>query len=209
MSAPSVVSANNGRLPWQQQRDTELADARQFISKLKELQKNDRGRMASLRRNAGDTLTGRGTAWFYSLLPQNRKKYREVYFLVATLFDLNRFDGASGDFGSTMFRLATAMQKSAKDFRRFHILLDAEFDTVYDREDSDEQWSEGGGELAYRMRQMVKLSASKGVGVNWAELLVDLCHWSHPNRSVQKKWARSFFGDTAPTSLAEPAASEG
>ena len=209
MSDTPVVTVNNGRLPWQQQRDEELADARQFIAKLEELQKSDRGRMAALRRNAGETLTGRGTAWFYSLLPQNRKKYREVYFLVATLFDLNRVDGAYGDFGSTMFRLATAMQKSARDFRRFHILLDAEFDTVYDREDSDEPWSEGGGELAYRLRQMVKLSASKGVGISWAELLVDLCHWSHPNRSIQKKWARSFFGDNAPTAVAETAASEG
>lgn len=209
MSDPPLIGASDVRLPWQQQRDAELADARQFITKLKELRKNDRGRMAALRRNAGEPLTGRGTAWFYSLLPQNRKKYREVYFLVATLFDLNRIDGTSRDFGSTMFRLATAMQKSAKDFRRFHILLDAEFDTVYDREDSDEPWSQGGGELAYRLRQMVKLSASKGVGIDWAELLVDLCHWSHTNRAIQKKWARSFFGDTAPTSVIEPTTPEG
>lgn len=203
MSDPPAVAASNVRLPWQQQRDEELADARHFIARLKELQKTDHGRMAAMRRNAGDTLTGRGTAWFYSLLPRNRKRYREVYFLVATLFDFNRIEGVAGDFGTTMIRLATAMQKSAKEFRRFHILLDAEFDTVYDRDDPNEPWSEGGGELAYRLRQMVKLTASKGVGIDWAELLVDLCHWSHPNRSIQKKWARTFFGDTAPTSAAE------
>lgn len=195
MSDQPAVGASHVRLPWQRDRDEELADARHFVAKLKELQRNDRGRMAALRRNAGDMLSGRGTAWFYSLLPRNRNRYREVYFLVATLFDLNRIDGGFGDLGNIMRRLATSMQKSTNEFRRFHILLDAEFDTVYDREDLLEPWAEGGGELAYRLRQMVKLAASKGIGIDWAELLVDLCHWSHPNRAIQKKWARSFFGD--------------
>jgi len=199
MSDPPATAPSTPRSLWQQQRDEELADARRFIAQLEDLQKNDRGRMAALRRNAGDLLIGRGTAWFYSLLPRNRKKYREVYFLIATLFDFNRIRGVSGNFGGAVLRLATATGKLPKEFRRFHILIDAEFEQVYDRDDPEEAWSSGGGQLAYRVRQIVKLMASNGIGIDWAELLVDLCHWSDSNRQVQKKWARTFFGDAPPS----------
>ena len=198
MSDPPATAPSTPRSSWQQQRDEEVADAGKFIAQLEDLQKNERGQMAALRRNAGEMLTGRGTAWFYSLLPRNRKKYREVYFLTATLFDFNRIRGVSGNFGSAVLRLATATGKLPKEFRRFHILIDAEFEQVYDRDDPDEPWSSGGGQLAYRLRQMVKLLASNGIGIDWAELLVDLCHWSDPNRQIQKKWARTFFGDAPP-----------
>ena len=149
--------------------------------------------MAALRRCAGDPLPGRGTTWFYSLIPNERRRHREVYFLVATLFDFNRAKGSSGNFGDALLRLARAMNKTPSEFRRFHILIDAEFDTVFDSDDAS-PWSEGGGELGYRLRQTVRLMASHKVGIDWVELLVDLCHWSHRNRRIQKKWSRAFFG---------------
>ena len=181
-------------------RERPIMDAKAFIAELREMRQNDRGRMSALKRSAGEMLFGRGTSWFYSLLktPEQRR-YREVYYLIATLFDFNRLEGCTGDFGQAMSQLCRNMQREPKDFRRFHILLDAEFDRLFDPDDIDSPWAEGGGELAYRLRQTVKLMASKDVGVDWVELLVDLCSWSHPNRRIQKKWARSFFGDsTAP-----------
>ena len=173
--------------------DLAIADAREFINELGEIRKNDRGRMSELKRNAGDLLPGNGTSWFYSLIRSDRRRrHREIYFLIATLFDFNRHEGrkiVKGDFGKALLQLANNMKQLPKDFRRFHILLDADFERIYDADDEAFPWAEGGGEMAFRLRQMVKLMASKDVGVDWPELLVDLCSWSTSNRRIQKKWA--------------------
>lgn len=178
-------------------RQISLADAQRFVGILRQIQKEDRGRMSALKRNAGELLGGRGTSWFYSILPKRQAKFREIYYLIATLFDFNRLNGQAGNFGNAMLRLCNNMNGDPKSFRRFHILLDAEFDRVFDPEDPDSPW-DGGGELGFRLRQGVKLMASKDVGIDWPELLVDLCAWSDPSRRIQKKWARSFFSDSTP-----------
>ena len=110
-----------------------------------------------------------------------------------------QFHVPGGDFGRTLNELARRMSSERGDealrrFRRFHILLDAEFDTIRDPLNDDAPWQNGGGEMAYRMRQMVRLLASKRLGPNWPELLVDLCDWSRADKRIQKKWARSYFG---------------
>jgi CRISPR system Cascade subunit CasB len=179
-------------------------DAGKFVAELADLRKKDRGRMAELRRNAGETLPGRGTSWFYAYLySPHRQRYGEIYFLVATLFDLNRRGlRHPGDFGLILRQaVSSASEEGMK--RRFRILLDATFDRIYDPFNEAVSWQDGGGELAYRLRQMVKLLASKNLGVDWAELLVDLCRWSHPEKRVQKKWARSYFGGPAAQGPAE------
>jgi len=193
---PQTAAAAEGDTPRKSSRA--LEDAHKFVAELDELRDRDRGRMAELRRNAGETLPGHGTAWFYGYLySRHRQRYAEIYFLVATLFDLNRKPRESGDFGFILRRAgSTANQEAMK--RRFRILLDAVFERIFDPLNEMTPWQDGGGELAYRLRQVVKLLASKDVGLDWAQLLVDLCWWSHPDKRVQKKWARSFFGGPAP-----------
>jgi CRISPR type I-E-associated protein CasB/Cse2 len=71
--------------------------------------------------------------------------------------------------------------------RRFHILLDSDYDPFT-----------GDGDLPYRLRQMVRYAASKGVGVDWPQLLVDIKFWNHPEKHSQKRWARSFFANERP-----------
>lgn len=95
-----------------------------------------------------------------------------------------------GDFGATWRR---AILGSGGDSikRRFHILLDADYDPVT-----------GEGDLPYRLRQMVRYAAAKGVGVDWPELLKHLHSWNKPDKWVQKKWARSFF-ELAPAGPSE------
>jgi CRISPR system Cascade subunit CasB len=205
---PNITSASS----W---RERAHADALEFVKELQILRETDRGRMAELRRNAGETLPGRSTSWFYRYLyPAQRQRNAEIYFLVATLFDLNRKHAVPGDLGKALQVLAQKMRPSDKPeearkrFRRFHVLLDSEFDTSYDPLNEKMPWQEGGGEVAFRLRQMVKLLASKEVGVDWAELLVDLCEWSQPNKRVQKKWARSFFGGTFSPTTETPADAE-
>lgn len=173
---------------------TDPAD--EFVERLQKLKAQNRGGMAILRRNAGETIeTSRGAAAiFFPLLPIGAR-YEEVYFLVATLYGLNRHTHA-GNFGRTMREVKERGGRASIDMR-MKVLLDSTFDKV-----------RGGGELAYRLRQAVKLAASKEVGVNWAQLIRDLSQWSDEWSWVRKKWARSYYGQEKPQN-AEAGVGEG
>ncbi len=150
-----------------------------------------RGELAALKRCVGNTISESLTVAgvFYHVLPPIKlNSYEEeIYFLVATLFGLNKYPG-KGDFGNTMRLVKSASNGSKNIDRRFSILLDSEFDLV-------DGARPGGGELSYRLRQCVALAASKSVGVDWSILLEDLCWWNHLKKKARKKWARSYFGE--------------
>jgi len=165
---------------------------KRFIESLEELARSEsRGELAVLRRNAGESLgTSRGAiGLFYRLLPARFGDREEIFFLVATLFPWNRIEASEGNFGQSMARLRAKTDSTALD-RRMTILLDADFAR-----------SDNGtirpGELGFRLRQAVKLLASQEIGVDWRRLLVDLLNWSHPDRWVQREWARAYFGISA------------
>jgi CRISPR system Cascade subunit CasB len=46
-------------------------------------------------------------------------------------------------------------------------------------------------ELRYKLRQAITLIA--GNALDWALLIRHLAHWNHPDRWVQKEWARGFW----------------
>jgi CRISPR system Cascade subunit CasB len=162
--------------------DARLEKADAFIRKVQDL---DRGRYAALKRNAGNSIAeARGAAWFYGLLDDQGRKTPEIYFLVASLIGHNKQNSRRCNFGETM-RSVFRQAKTDSTEKRFLVLLDADFDRL--GRDS------GGVEMAFRLRQLVTLAASKGVGVDWGQLLVDLMDWSRPYKSVQKRWAESFY----------------
>lgn len=146
-----------------------------FIGKLRQLDPGDRAR---LKRNAGETLESsrQVLSLFYRLLPYGVPAYQEeVYFLVATLYPLAE-ECSSGDFGASLHR-ARGEEKYAKGLdRRVENLLDADM-----------------GQLPFRLRRSVQFLHSQRVRVNWVGLLDDLLWWSHPDRKVQQRWARSYF----------------
>ena len=162
-----------------------------------ELARQDKGRLAILRRNAGNNLAeARGITWFYELLARySHGRNEELYFLVATLFASDKaaveHKGSSkGDFGATMHALRAKSSSSASLDRRFNILLDADYEP------------NTGGELAYRIRQATKFIISKkdpSVRINWPQLLQDLKRWNTPNKTTHKKWARSYYAPTQDT----------
>jgi len=180
--------------------------ARLFLDRLERL---SRGERALLKRNAGQTIASSRNAvgLFYRILPKVSADQEEFYFLVATLYGFNQ-RGHAGNLGATMRDLkqvrdrkrygrapdtgvSTPERKDRNPIdRRMAILLDAEFDLVDGR-------YPGGGEMAYRLWQCVKLADSAEVGVNWLTLLQDLPWWSHPNRRVRKQWARAYFQGSA------------
>jgi len=180
-----------------------------FIDRLHKLREQERrGELAALRRAAGSNLGESALAIqeFYRLLPYqvNQPQQEEIYYLVATLFDLNRYEAPAKkwdtdpvNFGSTMRECKIRSERTGSTAgtdeqgesressidKRFVALLDSSIES---------------GELAYRLRQLVRLAASKEIGVNWLTLLEDLLWWNHEARYVQKRWARSYFGEQKP-----------
>ncbi len=162
----------------------------EFVLKLSAL---DRGDLAILKRNTGNTIgESRGAIkTFYRILPMELagKYNEEIYFMVATLYGLNKYK-FSGDFGLTM-RLVKNKSGSDSVDKRMTILLDSDFDMV-------DGYQPGGGEMAYRLRQCIRLADSKEVGVDWTQLIKDLKFWTHPSKNVKKRWANSYFGYAPP-----------
>ena len=152
-----------------------LSQPAQFIERLEKLDAGDRAR---LKRNAGKSLAEAKEALglFYRLLPHGVPVYQEeIYFLVATLFPLAE-GGGKNDLGVSLYLVQSAKNSKGLD-RRVENLLDA--DLV---------------QLHFRLRQAVHFLQSCRVRVNWQQLLEDLLQWDHPDRFIQQRWARSYFG---------------
>jgi len=149
----------------------------QFIDRLSRL---DAGEKARLKRNAGDQLSQarNATTLFYRLLPAGVSQYQEeIYFLVATIYPITSAGGA-GNLGDSL-RHARDEKTNAKGLdRRIEILLDANLE-----------------QLPFRLRQAIQYLQSNRIPVNWQQLLTDLLLWSHPDRPVQRRWARSYFAN--------------
>lgn len=172
--------------------------AGECIGFVKRLESLDRGELAVLKRNVGNSLgESRGMlGLFYRLVPPHIAggEHEETYMLVATLYGYDPCT-TSGNFGLTMRRVKAVREApslradavSSVD-KRVSVLLDSDFGLINGRP--------CGGELAYRLRQCVKLAASAEVGVDWGQLLDDLCRWRYVDRRVQKRWARSYYGET-------------
>lgn len=164
----------------------------EFLQDLYLLAEKNKGDLAILKRNVGNTIAESHGASksFYSILPYGVPENKEeIFFLVSTLYGHNKYPHA-GDFGKTMRRIRDKKIKNGGSpdslDRRMAVLLDNDFN-----------YAEGypaGGELPYRLRQCVKLANNSEVGVDWSKLLHDLLQWSHPDKYVQKRWAKSYFG---------------
>lgn len=147
-----------------------------FVERLEALEPGDRAR---LKRNAGQPLAEARNALglFYRILPPGVLQAQEnAYFLIATLYPLAD-GGGRGDFGQALRRARSAQNRRGLD-RRIEILLDA-----------DET------QMSFRLRQSVCFLQSCRVRIDWTSLLEDALRWNHPERFVQRKWARSYFAE--------------
>jgi CRISPR system Cascade subunit CasB len=154
-----------------------------FVSELEKLadpKREDRASLARLKRCAGRPLMECRSVMplFYRLLPYGVREWEEEsFFIAATLFPLARRRW-TGDLGAAL-RLLKSQPKVNEDGidRRVAILLDA------DR-----------SEMTFRLRQVVCLLAQHELPLDWRTLLAHLLDWDRPSRTVQKQWARSYFG---------------
>lgn len=136
----------------------------------------DRAAMAKLRRGLGKKG---GTPEMYPYvvpyLPVDDNKDAERYFLVASLFAMHPAPAARGLSIGKVFRAMS--EGSASIEKRFTNLLAADAD-----------------DIAGHLRQAVSLAKSKGVAVDYHQLLHDLSRWNRRDRRVQLNWARDFWG---------------
>jgi len=177
---------------YREKAEKDLERIRSFIAR-------DTGKAAALRRAAGESIgQARNVRWFFALTGEeefkrdnDRNRYEETLFMVATLF---AFDRAAldkkgtfrGDLGATLAwvrgkggRVSGENEDPVE--RRLRVLLDSELDYY------------SGGELSYRLRQIVRYILSQGGAIDWPQLLADLRNWDRIDKRVQKRWARNFY----------------
>jgi len=151
-----------------------------FIGYLQSLAEGqNRSALASLRRGLGQPPGTVADMYRYvePFLGQDARYKEAAYYLVAGLFALHPKSTDKGNMGTHLAKTRTESGEDALE-RRFTALLAAHPD-----------------DLPEYLRQAVSFLKSKDEEpVNWNELLRDLQNWGREDRSVQKKWARAFWG---------------
>jgi CRISPR system Cascade subunit CasB len=151
----------------------------EYVEYLEKLERNeDRAALAALRRSLGKN-PGEAVEAHRHVLPFNPPTWEEsAYYLVGGLFALHpqSWRRAEGDRSLTNLGASFAQLGSQVE-KRFVALLNCHED-----------------DLAEHLRHAISLLRSKGIPVDWVQLLKDRCNWNHPNRLVQLNWARAFWG---------------
>jgi CRISPR system Cascade subunit CasB len=161
-----------------------------FIDRLKHLADGqERGALASLRRGLGKppgTVAEmyRYVEPFLGDLGGGARFKESAFYLVAALFALHPKSTDEGNIGTHLAKTRTDAGADALE-RRFTALLAAHPDDLPDY-----------------LRQAISFLKSKEEPVNWLQLLRDLQNWEKRDDlkfSVQKHWARSFWGRRQPS----------
>lgn len=139
----------------------------------------DRGALAALRRGLGRPA-GHAPEMYPYIIPRLHGRMsrleEEAHFLVASLFAFHAASTTQGNLGDHL--AATIRNEKARQAieRRFVALLNAHPE-----------------DLGQLLRHTISFLKSQEQPVNWSQLLLDLCAWNHPDRLVQRRWARAFW----------------
>jgi CRISPR system Cascade subunit CasB len=151
------------------------------LMKLADPDNPNRAAMAHLRRGLGNSpdYTLARVGWFFRGIPDEREERAlNCAILAAGLFAWVKGvcpQSGNVNFGRAFGSGLTEDGKAQRE-KRFIDLLDT---------DSEE--------LPYKLRQAITLIAGDSVGLDWVKFILDLIHWDHPERWVQKAWARGFW----------------
>lgn len=139
-------------------------------------QREDRGALAALRRSLDEeaqSFAGAAQVIARVLPSELRRQQEEDAYLTAGLFALAPSD-AGLPLPVALRRVAEGGASSIE--LRFTAMLAA-----------------GREDLPSHLRHAVTLVRSKGLELDWADLLDSLSGWSHASSYVQKRWARHFW----------------
>jgi CRISPR system Cascade subunit CasB len=137
----------------------------------------DRGALAALRRSAAGTPgTDPGAYPFVTrFVHANASRWDErAYYLTAALFALHPAVGGAGI--SIARALSHLRAASGSTELRFSALLQAHPD-----------------DLAVHLRHAVMLVASKEIAIDHELLFRHVRHFTHPDKWVQRAWAKDFY----------------
>lgn len=151
--------------------------AANFVGALRRI-RNDRGKLAALRRGLTDNSRLHADAWPV-IASLGGDIGQQACVATAGLFASHPEESNARNFGETCRRVAQGDGKDiAESFeRRFRRLLAC--DTVDD--------------IISQLRSWVRLAASKGIGVNYESLFADLWNWRSYSDDIRVKWAKSFW----------------
>ena len=151
--------------------------------------RNDRGKLAALRRGLTDNQQLHVDAWPV-VVSLGGDIANPVFITVAALFASHPEESNAHNLGETCRRIALGDGKDMPD----------SFQSRFRRLIASDDVANVNGQL----RSWVRLAASKGVGINYESLFADLWNWPWYADEIRVKWAKSFWqpGDAA----AEPQA---
>lgn len=169
-----------------------------FIGRLKSLMSTtgkgmDRATLSHLRRGVGkpSDATLAESGWLFTDVPDRPQQALDNACLVAGLFGLWHqgrdavAEDAPPNLGASLHALA------AEERRRTGRGPEESVDTAERRLASLLRAHRD--DLSGHLRQTVSLLKSRGVAIDWHRLLRDLAAWDHPDRYVQRKWARAYW----------------
>jgi len=152
--------------------------AEAFIKHLRRLadpNTGDTGAIAALRRSlAFDPGTYAKSFPYVEPFTHGDGWQRKTLYLVAGLYAEHKKHQIGRSFARVLAGLKQEKGSESLE-RRFLALLDADED-----------------QIAYRLRQNVRLASEHAF--DWVKFTRDLMSWFHPDRYVQVKWARDYFG---------------
>lgn len=176
---------------------TTKTQAAEFARNLSRL---DDGERARLKRNAGKTVAESRQVqllFYQKVLPRDAAPWDEArYFLVATLYPLDKEqrrrdkEAAGREGGAAPAAERSRGQSLGSSFRSIRTTdnergLDTQFARLLDANED---------QLPFLLGQSIKRLVSVGgrVHINWAQLTEDVLAWTHPDRYVQRRWARDY-----------------
>jgi CRISPR type I-E-associated protein CasB/Cse2 len=157
--------------------------AASFVGALRRA-RNDRGKLAALRRGLTDNAQLHVAAWPV-VAGLGGDIGQPVFITVAALFASHPEESNARSFGETCRRISLGDSREIPDsfqsrFRRLLACGDV-------------------ADVTGQLRSWIRLAASKGVGVNYESLFADLWNWPWYADEIRVKWAKSFWqsGDAA------------
>jgi CRISPR system Cascade subunit CasB len=156
-----------------------ITDLVQKLQDLADPADPDRAALAHLRRSLATdpAYVLARVGWLFRAVPGEFRDLDNA-ILVAGLFALTKGDCPNRkdwSFGRAFGSLPGKADNTSIE-RRFIDLLDTDID-----------------DLRYKLRQALTLVAPHQLPLDWELLLVHLRQWDHPDRRVQKWWARDFW----------------
>jgi len=149
------------------------------------------GQRASLKRCAGRPLReadARALGAFYSILRGKESTWREELIFAALCMaclwrqqreDENTQTQTPKSFISCLSNMASGERSENLDNRLRELL-----DTAYHETDF----------LSIKLYRLVRRLRAEGERPDFDELTRDLLRWNHPDKYIQLKWAREYFG---------------